>query len=308
MVSAALTGKLDEIVHPASHIRIDVLDKVPDAGPVLDPRATWTTATRTTPKRASSRSCSGRTSRSSATFQARSRRRDLGPSPERFHPSDAGIRPARVAVRRRGRLLERSLRNAMGNVTDTGTSRPHRFGRSASTWLPDRGGAVLCQPAFYNLYDEAPEPAGDSSRWAHRLVRARVGGGAGLFGARGPSGGLAPTPRPSTFPPRSPLPRQDRDLLVARLRPAGFNRSGSSTSLLEIHLDILTYWVVIGLVNGANHDSGSEREREAARLALQASQLETRLARAQLDSEDAAPAALPLQHPSFRLRVDPRRR
>ena len=101
-------GKLDEDRSPGIPYSASTSPtRCPTPDRVLDPRATWTTATRTTPKRASSRSCSGRTSRSSATFQARSRRRDLGPSPERFHPSNAGSVPRALPSVAAGGCLSR---------------------------------------------------------------------------------------------------------------------------------------------------------------------------------------------------------
>jgi sensor histidine kinase YesM len=65
------------------------------------------------------------------------------------------------------------------------------------------------------------------------------------------------------------------------LQPVGFR----GLVLGEFHLDVAVYWIIVGLVQWREsrrrlHD----REREASRLALRASRLETRLARAQLDS------------------------
>jgi signal transduction histidine kinase len=65
------------------------------------------------------------------------------------------------------------------------------------------------------------------------------------------------------------------------LRPLGF----MDLLLGEIHLDIAVYWILVGLVHWRESRRHlHEREREAARLALQASRLETRLAKAQLDA------------------------
>ena len=116
------------------------------------------------------------------------------------------------------------------------------------------------QGLLYNLYDEAPEPAGDLlavvlTDWYVRAPVVPV-----LFGARSSSEGSRP--RRGLHVPASIAfrARQDRDLLVARLRPAVASTDRvPQPPCCEIHLDILTYWVVIGLVNGANHDSGSAR-------------------------------------------------
>lgn len=65
------------------------------------------------------------------------------------------------------------------------------------------------------------------------------------------------------------------------LRPIPFIR----LLLGEIHLDIATYWILVGLVQWRESRRRLHvREREAARLALQTSRLETRLARAELDA------------------------
>jgi sensor histidine kinase YesM len=65
------------------------------------------------------------------------------------------------------------------------------------------------------------------------------------------------------------------------LRPIGF----LDLALGEIHLDIAIYWILVGLVQWRESRRRlREREHESARLAIQASRLETRLARAQLDS------------------------
>jgi signal transduction histidine kinase len=53
----------------------------------------------------------------------------------------------------------------------------------------------------------------------------------------------------------------------------------------ELHLDLFTYWIVVGAVHGMDaYRRYREREREAAELTLRASRLETQLAQAQLDS------------------------
>lgn len=65
------------------------------------------------------------------------------------------------------------------------------------------------------------------------------------------------------------------------LRPIGF----VDLALGEIHLDIAVYWILVGLVQWRESRRRlREREHESARLAIQASRLETRLAKAQLDS------------------------
>lgn len=65
------------------------------------------------------------------------------------------------------------------------------------------------------------------------------------------------------------------------LRPIGFY----DLALGEIHLDIAVYWILVGIVQWRESRRRlREREQEASRLAIQASRLETRLARAQLDS------------------------
>lgn len=70
-------------------------------------------------------------------------------------------------------------------------------------------------------------------------------------------------------------------LVLPWLRPIGFLQ----LLLGEIHLDIAIYWILVGLVQWRESRRRlREREREAARLAIQASQLETLLARSQLES------------------------
>lgn len=65
------------------------------------------------------------------------------------------------------------------------------------------------------------------------------------------------------------------------LEPVGFFH----LVLSEMHLDIAVYWIIVGLVHWTDSRRRlREHERESTRLALQAAQLETRLARAQLDS------------------------
>jgi signal transduction histidine kinase len=65
------------------------------------------------------------------------------------------------------------------------------------------------------------------------------------------------------------------------LRPLGF----LDLALGEIHLDIAVYWILVGLVQWRDSRRRlREREHESARLAIQTSRLETRLAQAQLDS------------------------
>ena len=176
----------------------------------------------------------------------------------------------------------------MGNVTDTGTSRPHRF-RAVGLYVAAWTAVALffaSQGLLNNLYDEAPEPAGDllavgpTDWYVRALVAVPV-----LFGARSSSRRAPPTPRP----PRSRLDRLSRSsrsrsagglgFVLPWLQPIGFLNLPAGRDPPR-HPDL---WVVIGLVHWRESRLRlREREREAARLALQASQLETRLARAQL--------------------------
>jgi len=56
-------------------------------------------------------------------------------------------------------------------------------------------------------------------------------------------------------------------------------------SVVEFHVDLLTYWILVGIWHLREINRRYlEREREAARLALETAQLETRLAEARLDA------------------------
>ena len=56
-------------------------------------------------------------------------------------------------------------------------------------------------------------------------------------------------------------------------------------SVVEFHVDLLTYWILVGIWHLREINRRFvEREREAARLALHSSQLETRLVEARLDA------------------------
>jgi sensor histidine kinase YesM len=70
--------------------------------------------------------------------------------------------------------------------------------------------------------------------------------------------------------------------LLADIRPARFFLN---ILVAEFHANVLLYWLIIGLYHTYDYYCRyRERERHAAELELRASQLETQLARAQLDA------------------------
>ncbi len=77
-------------------------------------------------------------------------------------------------------------------------------------------------------------------------------------------------------------------------KPFSFWQAFQRLSVVEFHVDLLTYWILIGIWHLREINRRYlERERESARLALRSSQIETKLAQAQLD-------ALKMQlHPHF---------
>jgi len=77
-------------------------------------------------------------------------------------------------------------------------------------------------------------------------------------------------------------------------KPFSFSIDFQRLFIGEFHVSLLIYWIVVGIAHlRLIHRRFLERERESARLALETSQLETRLANARLD-------ALKMQlHPHF---------
>jgi sensor histidine kinase YesM len=77
-------------------------------------------------------------------------------------------------------------------------------------------------------------------------------------------------------------------------KPFSFSIDFQRLFIGEFHVNLLIYWIVVGIAHlRLIHRRFLERERESARLALETSQLETRLANARLD-------ALKMQlHPHF---------
>jgi two-component system, LytTR family, sensor kinase len=172
------------------------------------------------------------------------------------------------------------------------TSAPHRI-RSAALYLAAWTAVALfyaTQWLLYNLYDETPEAG-------HRIVgvaltdwyvRAAVAVPVLYLARRVP---VAEGRRASALAIHA-LGSVAFALVkigicwwlgsvLPWLRPIGF----LDLLLGEIHLDIATYWILVGLVQWRqSRQRLHEREREAAQLALQTSRLETRLAKAQLDS------------------------
>src|SRR6185369_14174241 len=77
-------------------------------------------------------------------------------------------------------------------------------------------------------------------------------------------------------------------------KPFSFWQGFQRLAVVEFHVDLLTYWILVGIWHLREINRRYvERERETARLALETSQLETRLVEARLD-------ALKMQlHPHF---------
>ncbi|MBS1797120.1 MAG: histidine kinase [Acidobacteria bacterium] len=76
-----------------------------------------------------------------------------------------------------------------------------------------------------------------------------------------------------------------RGLFGDPARPFAFWATFQKLALIEFHVDLLTYWILVGLWHLRELNRRYlERERETARLALAAAQLETRLAEARLDA------------------------
>lgn len=68
-------------------------------------------------------------------------------------------------------------------------------------------------------------------------------------------------------------------------KPFSFSTDFQKLFVGEIHLNLLIYWIVVGIAHlRLINRRYLERERETARLALETSQLETRLAQAQLNA------------------------
>jgi sensor histidine kinase YesM len=66
---------------------------------------------------------------------------------------------------------------------------------------------------------------------------------------------------------------------------ASFWQAFQRLSVVEFHVDLLTYWILVGIWHLREINRRYvERERETARLALETAQLETRLAEARLDA------------------------
>jgi signal transduction histidine kinase len=176
-------------------------------------------------------------------------------------------------------------------VNDPGTSWPLRL-RAAGLYFAAWTAVALffaSQWLLYNLYDEAPEPGHFLAvLFTDWYVRGLVAAPFLLVIRRIPfrSGSRL---RAATIHVAASIAFAlvkiticwGLGFVLPWLQPIGY----LDLLLGEIHLDIATYWVLLGLVQWRDSRLRlREREREAARLALQASQLETRLARAQLDS------------------------
>ncbi|HJR52848.1 MAG TPA: histidine kinase [Gemmatimonadota bacterium] len=177
-------------------------------------------------------------------------------------------------------------------MNDAGTSGPRRLravGLYAAAWTAI-GLFVASQWLLYNLYDEAPEPAGHllavalTDWYVRGLVAVPV-----LFAARRVLFREGSRLRAAAFHVPASIAFALTKITICWwlgfvlpwLQPVGF----LSLLLGEIHLDIAIYWILLGLVQWRESRRRlRDREREAARFALQASELETRLARAQLDS------------------------
>lgn len=180
----------------------------------------------------------------------------------------------------------------MGIVTDTGTSWPRRFracGLYVAAWTAIAL-FVASQWLLFNLYDETPDPAGQllavalTDWYVRGLVAVPV-----LFAARRVlfrdgsrlRAAAVHVPASIAFALVKITICWWLGFVLPWLQPVRF----LPLLLGEIHLDIAIYWILLGLVQWRESRRRlREREREAARLALQASELETRLARAQLDS------------------------
>ncbi len=66
---------------------------------------------------------------------------------------------------------------------------------------------------------------------------------------------------------------------------ASFWQAFQRLSVVEFHVDLLTYWILVGIWHLREINRRYvERERETARLAVETSQLETKLAQARLDA------------------------
>jgi signal transduction histidine kinase len=185
-----------------------------------------------------------------------------------------------------------TIRSGIAFVTELEPSSPSRL-RAAGLYFAAWTAVALfyaSQWLLYNLYDETPEPVWRLSGVALTdwYVRGLVAIPVVLLARRVPirSGSRARAlavhvPSSIAFALTKITLCWWLGFVLPWLKPVGFLH----LLLGEIHLDIATYWIVVALVHWRESRRRlHEREREAARLALQASQLETRLARAQLDS------------------------
>jgi signal transduction histidine kinase len=180
----------------------------------------------------------------------------------------------------------------MGIVNDPATLRPRRLravGLYVAAWTAIAL-FVASQWLLYNLYDAAPEPAGHLLAVALTdwYVRALVAAPVVLLarkvlfrtGSRARAA-LVHVPASIVFALTKITICWWLGTWLPWLQPVGF----LPLLLGEIHLDIAIYWILLVLVQWRESRRRlREREREAGRLALQASELEARLARAQLDS------------------------
>ena len=176
-------------------------------------------------------------------------------------------------------------------VNDPGTSGPRRL-RAAILYFAAWTAVALffaSQWLLYNLYDEAPEPGHFLAvLFTDWYVRGLVAAPFLLVARSVPFRGGSRLRAAAVHVPASIAFALIKiticwwlGFVLPWLQPIGY----LDLLLGEIHLDIATYWVLLGLVQWRDSRRRlREREREAAMLALQASRLETRLARAQLDS------------------------
>lgn len=177
-------------------------------------------------------------------------------------------------------------------VTEPGNPRPHRL-RAAVLYAAAWTAVALfyaSQWLLYNVYDDTPEPAWRIVAVALTdwYVRAALAAPIFLLARRVPFRSGARVRALAVHVPASIAFALVKigicwqlGFLLPWLHPVPF----WDLLLSEVHLDVAIYWIVVGLVHWRDSRRRlQEREREAADLALQASRLETRLARVQLDS------------------------
>jgi sensor histidine kinase YesM len=190
-------------------------------------------------------------------------------------------------------FLDRSPhRSGIAAVTDPETSRPRRL-RAAGLYVAAWTAMALfyaSQWLLYNFYDDTPESA--SRIVAVALTDWYVRGLVALAAfplarrvhfRRGAVGRALAVHVPASI--AYALVKITicwwLGFVTPWLEPVGFFH----LVLSELHLDIAVYWIIVGIVHWTDSRRRlREHERESTRLALQAAQLETRLARAQLDS------------------------